>query len=95
VTLDPLDHDRWTAAAAAADACARVSPRFAGTRCGSRTAMGRWACVNEREGPFAGACVRAPWCVSARLGALRDGRRGKDPRARVLQTPIARANPVE
>jgi hypothetical protein len=35
--------------------------------------MGRSACVNEREGPFAGACVRAPWCVSARLGALRDG----------------------
>jgi hypothetical protein len=58
--------------------------------------MGRSACVNEREGPFAGACVRAPWCVSARLGALRDGAApGKTHGREFWQTPIARANPVE
>jgi hypothetical protein len=55
--------------------------------------MGRWACVNEREGPFAGACVRAPWCVSARLGALRDG--AAPGKTHVLADAIARANPVE
>lgn len=52
--------------------------------------------MNEREGPFAGACVRAPWCVSARLGALRDGAApGKTHGREFWQTPIVRANAVE
>ena len=78
LALEPLDHDRWTAAAAAAGGCARVSPRFTGMRFGSRTTKRRSACVKEREGRSAGACVRAQLCDSTGLGALpRRGGAGK------------------